>query len=119
VAIAFLKSDRLDRPYAQFVAPDGKAVGGDSASALGFSFDANRQASSLRLIEGKAPITAHQVVMVILRDAVTPAAGATSAQCGLVAVRVFRTRFARQAGASEIGHPNGSPRGSNASIGSA
>jgi putative ABC transport system permease protein len=49
--------------YAQFVAPDGKPVGGDNASALGFSFDPNRQLSSLRLTEGKAPITAHQVVI--------------------------------------------------------
>jgi putative ABC transport system permease protein len=48
--------------YAQFVAPDGKAVG-NSASALGFSFDPNRQLSSLRLTEGKAPITAHQVLI--------------------------------------------------------
>ena len=48
--------------YAQFVAPDGKAVG-NSAAALGFSFDPNRQLSSLRLTEGKAPITAHQVVI--------------------------------------------------------
>ena len=47
--------------YAQFVA-DGNAVG-NSGSALGFSYDPNRQLSSVRLVEGRAPTTADDVVM--------------------------------------------------------
>jgi putative ABC transport system permease protein len=47
--------------YAQFVA-DGNAIG-SAGSALGFSFDPNRQLSSLRLVDGRAPTTAHGVVM--------------------------------------------------------
>ncbi len=49
--------------YAQFVAPDGKVIGNGSASTLGFSFDPNPQLSSVRLVEGKAPTTPHDVVM--------------------------------------------------------
>ncbi|MGO9661130.1 MAG: ABC transporter permease, partial [Acidimicrobiales bacterium] len=49
--------------YAQFVAPNGKAIGGGAGPELGFSFDPNPQLSSLRLVEGKAPTGAHQVVM--------------------------------------------------------
>jgi len=47
--------------YAQFVS-DGNAIG-DAGSALGFSFDPNRQLSSVRLVEGSAPRTADDVVM--------------------------------------------------------
>jgi putative ABC transport system permease protein len=48
--------------YAQFVAPDGNAVG-DAGSALGFSFDPNQQLSSVRVVDGRAPTTADAVVM--------------------------------------------------------
>ena len=48
--------------YAQFVARDGNAIG-SAGSALGFSFDPNRQLSSVRLVDGSAPITADEVVM--------------------------------------------------------
>ena len=48
--------------YAQFVDRDGNAIGG-SGSALGFSFDTNRQLSSLRLVAGRPPTTADDVVM--------------------------------------------------------
>jgi putative ABC transport system permease protein len=48
--------------YAQFVSRDGNAIGGGSSS-LGFSFDQNRELSSLRLVAGTAPTTADDVVM--------------------------------------------------------
>jgi len=47
--------------YAQFVA-DGNAVG-NSGSALGFSYDPNRQLSSVRLVAGRAPTSADAVIM--------------------------------------------------------
>ena len=47
--------------YAQFVS-DGNAIGG-AGSALGFSFDPNRQLSSVRLVDGSAPSAADDVVM--------------------------------------------------------
>jgi putative ABC transport system permease protein len=47
--------------YAQFVS-GGNAIGG-AGSALGFSFDPNRQLSSVRLVQGSAPRTADDVVM--------------------------------------------------------
>jgi putative ABC transport system permease protein len=47
--------------YAQFVS-DGNAVGG-AGSSLGFSFDPNRQLSSVRLVQGSAPSAADDVVM--------------------------------------------------------
>ncbi len=47
--------------YAQFVS-DGNAIGG-AGSALGFSFDPNRQLSSVRLVQGRAPGAADDVVM--------------------------------------------------------
>ncbi len=47
--------------YAQFVA-DGNAIG-NAGSALGFSFDPNRQLSSVRLVDGRAPTAADDVVM--------------------------------------------------------
>jgi putative ABC transport system permease protein len=49
--------------YAQFVAPDGKAISTGGAPTLGFSFDPNEQLSSLRLVDGRAPTTARDVVM--------------------------------------------------------
>ena len=47
--------------YAQFVS-GGNAIGG-AGSALGFSFDPNRQLSSVRLVHGSAPSAADDVVM--------------------------------------------------------
>jgi putative ABC transport system permease protein len=47
--------------YAQFVS-GGNAVG-DAGSALGFSFDPDRQLSSVRLVDGRAPTAAADVVM--------------------------------------------------------
>jgi putative ABC transport system permease protein len=47
--------------YAQFVS-NGNAIGG-AGSALGFSFDPNRQLSSVRLVQGRAPGAADDVVM--------------------------------------------------------
>jgi putative ABC transport system permease protein len=47
--------------YAQFVA-NGNAVG-NAASALGFSFDPDRQLSSIGLVAGRAPSTPDAVVM--------------------------------------------------------
>ncbi|HEY5317990.1 MAG TPA: ABC transporter permease, partial [Solirubrobacteraceae bacterium] len=47
--------------YAQFVA-GGNAVG-KAGSALGFSFDPNPKLSSVRLVAGRAPTTADDVVM--------------------------------------------------------
>ncbi len=49
--------------YAQFLDRDGDAIGGGGGSTLGFSFDSNRQLSPYRLVEGKAPATADDVVM--------------------------------------------------------
>src|SRR5271169_3449334 len=43
--------------YAQFVAPDGKAVSTGGAPTLGLSFDPNPQLSSLHLAQGTAPTT--------------------------------------------------------------
>ncbi len=47
--------------YAQFVS-DGNAIG-SAGSALGFSFDSNRQLSSVRLVQGSPPSSADDVVM--------------------------------------------------------
>jgi putative ABC transport system permease protein len=47
--------------YAQFVS-DGNAIG-SAGSALGFSFDPNRQLSPIRLVQGRAPSAADDVVM--------------------------------------------------------
>ncbi len=49
--------------YAQFVAPDGKAITTGGAPTIGLSFDPNQQISALRLVEGHAPTTPHQVLM--------------------------------------------------------
>ena len=49
--------------YAQFVAPDGKAISNGGAPTLGLSFDVNRQLSALQLASGTAPTSSHDVVM--------------------------------------------------------
>jgi putative ABC transport system permease protein len=49
--------------YAQFVAPDGKAITTGGAPTIGLSFDPNPQLSALRLVDGTAPTTPHDVVM--------------------------------------------------------
>ena len=49
--------------YAQFVAPDGKAVSTGGAPTIGTSFDPNPALSALKLRQGTAPTTAHQVVV--------------------------------------------------------
>ena len=49
--------------YAQFVAPNGKAVTTGGAPTIGVSFEPNPQLSSLHLRQGKAPTTPHQVVV--------------------------------------------------------
>jgi putative ABC transport system permease protein len=49
--------------YAQFLARNGDAIGGGGGSTLGFSFDPNRELSPYRLVQGRAPVTANDVVM--------------------------------------------------------
>jgi putative ABC transport system permease protein len=49
--------------YAQFVAPDGKAISNGGAPTLGLSYDVNRQLSALQLASGAAPTSSHDVVM--------------------------------------------------------
>jgi putative ABC transport system permease protein len=49
--------------YAQFVAPDGKAVSNGGAPNLGLSFDPNPQLSALHLSQGSAPTASNDVVM--------------------------------------------------------
>ena len=49
--------------YAQYVAPDGKAISTGGAPTIGVSFDPNPQLSSLHLVSGSAPSTPGQVVM--------------------------------------------------------
>src|SRR6202050_1374633 len=49
--------------YAQFVAPDGKAITTGGAPTLGFSFDPNPQLSQVRLSQGTAPTSSNDVVM--------------------------------------------------------
>ena len=49
-------------PVTHSSCPDGNAIGG-AGSALGFSFDPNRQLSSVRLVQGRAPSAADDVVM--------------------------------------------------------
>ncbi len=49
--------------YAQFVAPDGKAVTTGGAPTIGLSFDPNPKMSALTLVQGTAPSTPHDVVM--------------------------------------------------------
>ncbi len=49
--------------YAQFMTRDGNAIGNGGGSTLGFSFDPNPQLSPYRLVAGRAPTTADDVVM--------------------------------------------------------
>jgi putative ABC transport system permease protein len=49
--------------YAQFVAPDGKAISNGGAPTLGLSYDVDAQLSALQLALGTAPTTPHEVVM--------------------------------------------------------
>jgi putative ABC transport system permease protein len=49
--------------YAQFVAPDGKAISTGGAPTLGISFDTDQQISNLHLIAGAPPTTPDDVVM--------------------------------------------------------
>ena len=49
--------------YAQFVAPNGEAVGTGSAETLGFGFDPNRQLSQYVLASGRTPTAPHEVVI--------------------------------------------------------
>jgi putative ABC transport system permease protein len=49
--------------YAQFLAPNGDAIGSGGSSTLGFSFDPNRQLSPYRLVTGRAPSGPDDVVM--------------------------------------------------------
>jgi putative ABC transport system permease protein len=50
--------------YAQFVAPDGKAIKtGGGAPTLGVAFDPDQQMSPLHLIAGGPPVTSDDVVM--------------------------------------------------------
>jgi putative ABC transport system permease protein len=49
--------------YAQFVSPDGKAIATGGAPTLGISYDPNQQISALRIVQGRAPTTPHDVVM--------------------------------------------------------
>ena len=48
--------------YAQFIAPDGKAIASESGT-LGVDFDPDQQISSLHLIAGRPPTTPDDVVM--------------------------------------------------------
>src|ERR1700722_3377097 len=49
--------------FAQYVAPDGKAITTGGAPTLGISFDPNPQLSQLRLSQGTAPTSSNDVVM--------------------------------------------------------
>jgi putative ABC transport system permease protein len=49
--------------YAQFVAPDGRAIATGGAPTLGISFDTDQQISSLHLIAGGPPVAPDDVVM--------------------------------------------------------
>lgn len=49
--------------YAQYVTPQGTAVSTGGAPTLGVSFDPNDELSALRLVQGTAPTTPHDVVM--------------------------------------------------------
>ena len=49
--------------YAQFVAPDGKAIENGGEPTLGVNFDPDQQISSLHLITGGPPVTPDDVVM--------------------------------------------------------
>jgi putative ABC transport system permease protein len=49
--------------FAQFVGHDGKAISTGGAPNLGVSFDPDQRISVLRLAQGSAPTTPHEVVM--------------------------------------------------------
>jgi putative ABC transport system permease protein len=49
--------------FAQFVAPDGKAIVNGGAPTLGVSYDRNAQLAALHLSAGTAPTSSHDVVM--------------------------------------------------------
>ncbi len=49
--------------YAQFVSHDGKAISTGGAATLAIDFDPDPQISELRLVKGKPPATAQDVVM--------------------------------------------------------
>jgi putative ABC transport system permease protein len=49
--------------YAQFVAPDGKAIQTGGAPAIGINYNSDPRISVLRIVEGAPPTTAHDVLM--------------------------------------------------------
>ncbi len=49
--------------FAQYIAPDGKAVSTGGAPTLGLSFDPDQRISQLRLTEGRPPTAPDEVVM--------------------------------------------------------
>ena len=49
--------------YAQFMTRADNAIGNGGSSTLGFSFDPNRHLSPYRLVQGRAPTTAQDVVI--------------------------------------------------------
>ncbi len=49
--------------YAQFVAPDGKAITTGGAPTLGVEFDPNQEISALHIAQGAPPTTPNDVVM--------------------------------------------------------
>ncbi len=49
--------------FAQFVAPDGKAISTGGAPTLGVSFDPDPQLSSLHVVQGTGPTTSSDVAM--------------------------------------------------------
>ena len=56
-------ADGVVNGYAQFVSPYGKAIVNGGAPTIGTSYDQNAQLSALRLSEGSAPTSPHEVVM--------------------------------------------------------
>jgi putative ABC transport system permease protein len=49
--------------FAQFIAPDGKAITTGGAPTLGVEFDPNQQISALHIAQGSPPTTPHDVLM--------------------------------------------------------
>ncbi len=49
--------------FAQFIAPDGKAITTGGAPTLGVEFDPNQQISALHIAQGSPPTTRHDVLM--------------------------------------------------------
>jgi putative ABC transport system permease protein len=56
-------ADGVVNGYAQFISPGGKAISNGGAPTIGTSYDQNAQLSALRLSEGSAPTSSHDVVM--------------------------------------------------------